>query len=437
MAAAAPFEPRPRLAVAVSGGADSLALMLLASRWTRVRDGDVVALTVDHGLRPESGDEARRVAGWCRLRGIPHRKLAWHDRPPLSRGDLQTAARTARYRLLDDWCRAHGVLHLLIAHHRDDQAETFLLRLGHDSGLAGLAGVALVREGAHARLIRPLLDVPRGDLAAYLTALGQDWIEDPSNRDPAFARVRLRGLAAHLEEDGLDAAALAGLAARFGGIRHDLEARIAALLARTVEPHPAGFATVDRAALTAAGPALGARALARVLAMVSGTVYPPRSARIERLFAMLSGTSLRGRTLAGCRILPAGSGKVLVCRELAVIAPPVPAHPGTFHWDGRFRIRVAGAAGPGAMLGALGVRGWADVCRRAPHIAETPGVWAIPAPVRAGLPSLIDGQGPLAVPHIGYRRSGAAAGTLAIVEIRPDVPETLGGPRFAQAPGNL
>ncbi|HZD25370.1 MAG TPA: tRNA lysidine(34) synthetase TilS, partial [Alphaproteobacteria bacterium] len=144
MAPFAPFEATPALAVAVSGGADSLALALLADGWARRRGGVATALTVDHGLRPEAAAEARRVGRWLAARGIPHRILRWRGDKPATA--VQAKARAARYALLADWCRRHGVLHLLTAHHRGDQAETVLMRLAHGSGVDGLAGMARQRR---------------------------------------------------------------------------------------------------------------------------------------------------------------------------------------------------------------------------------------------------------------------------------------------------
>src|ERR1700735_4216205 len=152
------FEPGPPLAVAVSGGADSLALTLLADRWARARNGRITALTVDHRLRPDSSTEAAWLGRTLEAQGIRHELLVWPGPYP-SRG-LQAAARAARYRLLGAWARSSGMLHLLPANHQDDQAEPLLLRLGRGSGLAGLAGMAPVVEDGHVRLLRPLLRVP-------------------------------------------------------------------------------------------------------------------------------------------------------------------------------------------------------------------------------------------------------------------------------------
>src|SRR5271170_7691992 len=186
MAAVGPFERRPAFAVAVSGGADSLALALLADRWARGCGGTLTALTVDHRLRPESGEEAAQVGRWLAGRGIAHRVLEWAD----ARGgaDLQARARTARHGLLQGWCAGAGVLHLLLAHHQDDQAETVLLRLGRGSGVDGLGAMAPVAYGRACRLVRPLLDLAKTRLVATCRLFDQPFVDDPSNRDPGFAR---------------------------------------------------------------------------------------------------------------------------------------------------------------------------------------------------------------------------------------------------------
>ncbi len=417
-----------------------MALALLALRWARARRGHIDALTVDHRLRPAARDEARQVARWCAARGIAHHVLTW-DAGAARRGRsaLQARARAARYRLLEDWCRRMGVLHLLTAHHRDDQAETFLLRLGAHSGLAGLAATAPVRESADLRLLRPLLGFSRARLEAHLRASGQDWIADPSNADTAYARVRLRALIPELAEEGFDAAAMAATAARFGGARHAIEGLVAETLALAAAPDPAGFVTLVRTALVDGTAEVGQRALARALQAVSGGVHAPRGARLGRLFAEIVDRDFRSRTLGGCRVLPDGPDRLLVCREPRAIAAPVPVRAGTLHWDGRFRIGVRGIGRPRrAMLGALGPGGWAALRAVAPDVLETAVAQRIPVPVRATLPVLYDTQGPISVPHIGYRRSGKGAATLwTIADIRPDVPESLAGPRFAMTAGNL
>ncbi len=244
MAPLGPFEARPQLAVAVSGGADSLALALLAERWARARGGRIVALTVDHGLRRESAGEAAAVARWMKRRGIAHRILVWRGAKPGA--GIQAAARAARYRLLEDWCaaraRARGIVHLLLGHQREDQAETLLLRLERGSAAYGLAAMPAITERPGVRLLRPLLAVPRAALADFLRREGQAWIDDPSNRDRRYRRVHMR---AALGGDSALSKRIADSAAELGRTRAALEAGVADCLVRAVTLHPEAFASLD------------------------------------------------------------------------------------------------------------------------------------------------------------------------------------------------
>jgi len=407
----APFERAPRLAIAVSGGADSLALALLADDWARAAGGTITALTVDHRLRPDAAAEAAQVAVWLGARGIAHRTLVRHG--PTPSGDVQAAARAARYRLLESWCEAQGVLHLLTAHHREDQAETVLLRLARGSGVDGLAGMAAEVEHRACRVLRPLLATPRARLAATLIARGQDWIEDPSNLDPAYARVRLRRAAALLEAEGLSAERLAGTARLLARARVALESAVTARLAEAVWLHPAGFAWLAADRLVAAPDEVALRALAAVIATVSGAPYPPRLEALERLHRDLPHGLGAGRTLGGCRVLPR-RGRILVCREAAAVAAPVDAPPdAAVTWDGRFVLRLPAGAPHGLTLGALGVL---------PEAAQLHA--DMPAAVRPALPALRDAAGIVAVPHLDYRRKDTAAAAQAALTIafRPTRP---------------
>lgn len=296
------FEPAPRIAVAVSGGADSLALMLLADIWARRRGGTAIGLTVDHRLRPDSAAEARQIEVWLAAREIPHRILVWQGEKPQS--GLQAAARAERYRLLEDHCAAAGLLHLLLAHHAEDQAETLALRLEAGSGPSGLAGMAAILERPFGRLLRPLLACPRQELRRYLQERGQVWIEDPSNRDARFARVRVRQA---LGQEPARQAALLADATRYGLARRDQDRAVARLLARAVLDRPAeGEVTLDRVLLTKAPEALGRQALVRCLMHVGGQPYAPRQARLDRLWRKLcDGALQRSATLGGCLLRPA------------------------------------------------------------------------------------------------------------------------------------
>ncbi len=432
------FEAAPHLAVAVSGGADSLALALLAQGWAAKRGGRVTALTVDHRLRPDARHEAAWVKAALARHGIAHRVLTWHAGAQAGRANLQARARAARYDLLADWCRKTSVMHLLTAHHRDDQAETVLMRLERGSGLYGLAAMASCAEQDAYRLLRPLLAEPKSALAGYLRRRGQDWIEDPSNENPEFTRVRLRRTLAEGAADGLDAARLAATAARLGADRAAMDGALAALLARAAAPDPAGFVVLDRDLLCAAPEALGLRVLARVLVTVGGADYAPRFARLRGLYDEISGAG-RARTLGGCTIRRLGGGRpgsdrLLICREAAAEAGALAVSgPGRVVWDNRFELLVRGRGGVrGWRVAPLTREGWVSIKGDTAGSADPGGgCRALPAAVRWGLPALWGPRGVAEVPHLGYRRRGRGVASLAIADIRFRPPQPLAGPVFA------
>jgi tRNA(Ile)-lysidine synthase len=411
-----PYEPDAHLAVAVSGGADSLALAVLLRDWARARGFLATALVVDHGLRDRSAAEARAVVRSLAAQGLAARVL--RARGPKPRANVQAAARAMRYRLLADWCARRGVLHLALAHHRDDQAETLLLRLGRGSGLDGLAGMAPVVELRELRLLRPLLEVPKAALEATLTARGLSWLEDPSNRDRAHRRVRMRQLADLLAGEGLSAARLAATAAHLGRARAALEAAVADLLAGAARPDPAGFLWLDPQPLAGAPREVRLRALARCLMMVGGGGYTPRLSSLMRLEARILAGLRRGATLGGCRIVPL-KGRLLLVREAAA-APSLEVAPGQgLFWDDRFEIRLrrprTGRRARNLTVGPLGSAGWRALAK-----GIAPGLRG-PLPAAAGpsIPALFDARGVLEAPLIGYRRSAKGSNLLQCCRFSP------------------
>lgn len=409
MAVSGPYERAPTLAVAVSGGADSMALVLLAHAWAQARGGRVVGLTVDHGLRRESGEEAVRVGGWLRARGIDHRTLDWQGPKPATA--VQELARRARYALMEDWCARHGVLHLLIAHHADDQAETVALRAAMSSGADGAAGMAPVRETKAVRLVRPLLAVPKARLLATCRAAGQSWIEDPGNLSTRFARGRLRASSvATLPQASADTAKAAQ-------DRADRDDAVADRLAADAAFLPEGWATLSRMAL-AGDDAVALRLLARCAMAVGGSAYPPRGERLARLLAALRHDAPTVRSLAGCLFMPHGTGWRVVREPDAVEQAVTIARGATVLWDGRFRVHWSGEGT--VDCGALGAEGWR---------ALRPGAAvSLPSAVGRTLPALRRDGRILAVPHL----CGGPGGTGVLdcgAWFAP--PEPAAGPRFS------
>jgi tRNA(Ile)-lysidine synthase len=377
MAGLGPWPASRRVALAVSGGADSLCLAYLCAAW-----GAPFALIVDHGLREAAADEAAATASRLDAMAVPRRILrlsGLHPGPALAE-----RARAARYAALTEAARGLGMADLLLGHHRLDQAETLMLRQASGSGPAGLAGMAAIKEINDLRLVRPLLGVPPGALRATLRAAGIGWVNDPSNRDRAATRTRLRQELNDGEGAGQRVAALAAAAARHGGQRAAAEAAAAEALARQVALRPEGFAVLRGASLPEA-------ALAALLRTLAGAPYAASRRQLAGLAARL-----RPAVLAGVRLLAAGrlGPGLLLVREEAAMAAPVPARHGTV-WDGRFRLEAPAGLPEGLEIGALG----ADA-------AALRAQSALPSSVLRTLPALRL-QGMLAaVPHIGYRSLG-------------------------------
>jgi len=300
-----------RVALAVSGGSDSTALLWLAARWTMsAPDAPALSvLTVNHGLRRAAAAEARAVTRLAGGLGLPSAILAWRGSKPDT--GIQAAAREARYRLMTAWCSRHGVPALLTAHTLDDQAETFLMRLARGSGLDGLAAIGEGRRDG-VRILRPLLGVSRERLRATLRAAGVDWLEDPSNEDTRFERVRIRCVLARLEREGLSAAAIARSAERLARARIALDAAADELFRRAVTFGGQGKASIDRLAYEQAPEELRIRVLQAVLAQIGGET--PELSAIERLAGWVGEGRGKARTLGGCRVAR-GSDRIGVTRE--------------------------------------------------------------------------------------------------------------------------
>jgi tRNA(Ile)-lysidine synthase len=289
--------------------------MHLLARWAKSQNAPPPpVLIVDHGLQNTSSANAQRAATWAKALGLDAHVLTWKGRKP--KGDIEAAAREARYRLMGEWARHNAMAALFLGHTRDDQAETFLLRLARGSGLDGLSGMRALAPYPLAgfenvRLVRPLLDEPRGVLRDYLRYLEQDWLDDPMNEDPRFARVRLRAIRDTLEGAGLSSQRIADAAAHLSRARAALDEITANVMTRGCRIEK-DAALVDAALIAAAPQEIGLRVLAGILMSISGAQYRPRFAGLSLLFSRIkSGELGNGATLGGCRIGPAPKRKAV------------------------------------------------------------------------------------------------------------------------------
>ncbi len=316
----------PVIALAVSGGPDSTALMLLAARW---RDAlktkpKLVAVTVDHGLRKESKGEAAAVARLARKLNISHRTVRWNGRKPST--GVQEKARAARYRLLGEAAQRAGAAHVLTAHTLDDQAETVLIRMSRGSGLTGLGAMTRIAplppDGKSlVVLVRPLLDIAKARLIATLDIAKIPYADDPSNRNPRFARSRLRGVMGALAEEGLDATRLAQLARRLKRAEGAIEAAVdRAMNELTVELSPPGSLCIEASRFADLPAEIALRLLGRAVAR-AGDEGPVELGKLEALKCAVD----RARTAREGRFRRTLAGAVVTLTDRQLIverAPP-------------------------------------------------------------------------------------------------------------------
>lgn len=343
------------------------------------------AVTVDHGLRAGAAQEAAQVAQACAALGLPHDILTWAWD---GQGNLQEAARHARYRLMAAWARDHGLGAVALAHTLEDQAETVLMRLARGAGVDGLSAMAPARRGQGVLWLRPLLAARRADLRDYLQAQGLGWCEDPSNEDTRFERVRTRAALGPLQDLGITAEALAALAGRMQQARAALEVQTAQA-ARRLLRHDAGDVLIDRAALAREPAEIRRRLIAAALRWITRADHAPRAEKRAGFeAAILSGAQA---TLAGV-IAFAGGDWARLTREAAAVAD-LHCDAGGL-WDNRWRM--VGPATPEMKLRALGETGlaqcpdWRGTGRPRASLLASPSVWQgdrlVSAPL-AGLPN--------------------------------------------------
>jgi tRNA(Ile)-lysidine synthase len=388
--------------LAVSGGPDSMALLVLAAEWCARRSGTQPSLsvaTVDHGLRPEALAEAELVARESRRLGLPHVILPWTDEKPES--GIPDAARRARYRLLETHARnlAAGNVAIVTAHHLDDQAETFAMRLARGAGVGGLAAMPAERtlvEGSPVRLLRPFLAFPKSRLIATLEAYGVPFVDDPTNRDSSYERARVRRVLPTLEAAGISTAALAMSARRLGDAEAALryaEERFTATLDLSFGNEV--FAAFDRDAFREGPALLRQRLLARLVARYGGASERPELSEIEDLAARLQTEDKSAATLGGAMI-SSGSRFIRIWREAGRLTQSdLVLAPGESRtWDRRFIVHSTPEAIGLVKVRPLGPENYLKIADRL-----VPGRRP-PARAAHALPSFWRGDNLVAVPSL-------------------------------------
>lgn len=375
-----------KIAVAVSGGADSTALCLLTQRFISENGGQMIALIVDHGLRPRSAEQACLTKERMTERGVSCRLLKWEGDKPVH--GIEQAARDARYRLLANACKEEGCSVLLLGHHRQDQAETFLIRQAKGSGDIGLAGMSAVRITDFGRILRPLLGVAPTDLREYNRFYNMPWVEDESNLTSEFERGRLRQA---LTAQGIEDAFRQTLV--YGAKRREIEKNAADFIRENVEVSERGYLLFSKKAFSCLSGETALFCLGDFLRFIANRPYAPRSDSLKGLYEKIRTLSFGGVTLGGCRIAACAKDGILIWRELNDLPAAEPVAGRTvFHWD-RFSFRLDFSPSDDLFVAPLKE---ADAGKR-----------PFPKRIFCVLPAFFDNEGLFIAPHLGYKRTKA------------------------------
>lgn len=387
-----------RLAIAVSGGSDSMALALLARNWATENTVALTILTVDHGLRPAAKQEAVIVSEWMKSFDLPHKTLVWKGPHPTS--GIQNAAREARYELMATHCNEEHIQALLLGHQLEDQLETFLMRFSKGSGLEGLASMKEDSQQFDIRLVRPLLGFKRQELRDYLTVVNQPWLEDPSNESRQYTRTRVGSILSDLQ--ALPGSSLTTIALSAERVTRASEALHEITMQRFnkfCRLSPYGFIQFPFEAILGCPQEIGLRLLSRAISAVRGEHVPIKLLSLENIYLRLFEKELSAsETIGGVQISKSATG-CLVCREPGRVGLPEVLLAGKTEtiWDHRFHvIDTAGEQDrdPLLTIKRIGPTGWQHLQAANPSKEEV----RLPAKVRNNLPAVWLGDRMVAAP---------------------------------------
>ena len=366
------------IGIAVSGGGDSMALLVALAAYCKQTNTPLHAATVHHHLRPEADDDIALVQSVCADLSIPHAVLSWQDWD--GQGNLQAQARMARRHLIAEWARGLGLSAVLIAHTADDVIETFMIRLARGSGVDGLA---MMRDRFLAQgvlWLRPFLSVSRAALRDYLREKNVSWAEDSTNEDDIFERVRVRKALPELAKLGIDPARIYTTAQDLAGARQALDYRVRQLMTRHISVAKTGSLRVDWQGLSAEPLDFQRRVLMQCFGFVAGAGYPPRATAMTALFQHL--TEGKRSTLAGC-IVGFVEADLEISREpkampICDVLPEILG--GAFVYDNNWQIEITGeVAGmqlrPLAETGIMLCKNWRDAGLSRQALSATPALW--------------------------------------------------------------
>lgn len=305
------------LAVAISGGADSMALCLIANNWAKVKNINFHAITINHNLRIESEDEAKTITNWLKKYNINHHIITWQHSNPKS--NIQAQAREARYHLIAKFCDIHNIKYLLVAHNIEDKIETFLDRLSRGSGLDGLASMEEKIKFSNIQIIRPLLNTEKIHLRNYLSSINQEWIEDPSNINQKFKRIKIRQLLENIEEKSLIIKRISQTADHLARVKDYINSQVNLEFNNNckielVDKIPQCL--INHKVFIQIHEELALRILVKALSIVSDKPYKPRFEKLMYLYKQIKNNqNFKKLSLNNCLISGNDNNYILIERE--------------------------------------------------------------------------------------------------------------------------
>jgi len=407
---------RSHLAVGVSGGADSMALCILAARWGRSNNVLITALVVDHGFRESSSSEARVVAAWLKRLAIPFEILTIGKPKPTT--GLQEKARRWRFLAFDNWCRSNGVGAVLLGHTLDDQIETLYMRINADTGPDGLSGMLSYARLRGLIIARPLLSVTKKRLIATCNHHNQTWINDPSNLDERFTRVFWRNLKPRI---GLESRSIQRFSTVMGNLRGIIDNYCRDFIKYSGGVSSFGLIWFEASDFGKLPPYFSELMIGRILSSIGGASKPIKKRKIGNLRRNLTDKTALIETLGGCIVQKLEKGRILIFREYAkCLALNNSLQGTTSRWDNRFEITLSG--GQSGVIEALGHHGWRQVTKTK-NISEHFSVLKqVPFKARLSLPVIRHLDGGLSIPHFtGVNDAETCVASCSVVaEFRPD-----------------
>ena len=303
-----------KIVVAVSGGSDSLAMTLLSHNWAKLNNIKMVALTVDHNLRKNSAREALKVHKWLEKYGIEHHILTYTGEIPTS--NIEAVARNYRYKMLFDYCHKNDVKCLFVAHNADEQTETFFLNLSRGSGVYGLCGMPKIQVRGDLSIVRPMLCYSKAEIKAYLKTNRQKWVEDPSNKDNKYKRVRIRKLKKLIDTLELSNERIANTLENMRRAREAIDFFVNDFIFKSIVKREKESIILSPKLFAIYPEEVVIRAISKIIQELSYKSYPARFENLKNLYDKIVNQTLgNGATLSNLKISTKKDGMIFIEKE--------------------------------------------------------------------------------------------------------------------------